>query len=132
MRVVLDTNVLIASFIARGVCTEVFERVVVEHDLFLSQHILDEFEVVMTDKLGFDQHRVERAVALLQRKGQVVEPTPLAAPVCRDPNDDPVLALALSADADCLVTGDDDLLTLNPFENIPVITPRHFLTFYPD
>ncbi len=129
MRVVLDTNVLIASFIARGVCTDVFERVVNEHELFLSPHILQEFKRVMAVKMGLSHDRVKRALALLRRKASVVEPAPLDTPVCRDPDDDPVLALARSAKADCLVTGDDDLLVLASFEDTPIISPRKFLTF---
>ena len=131
MRVILDTNVLIASFIARGICTDLFERVIAEHELVISPHILDEFERVMIDKLRMNPDRTERAAALLRRKGRIVEPEPLPSPVCRDPNDDPVLALALSSAAHCLVTGDEDVLILNPFQNIPIITPRQFLTFKP-
>jgi uncharacterized protein len=40
------------------------------------------------------------------------------------------LELALSGKADCIVTGDTDLLVLNPFENIPIITPKEFLDRY--
>jgi len=131
MRVVLDTNVLVAAFIARGVCSEVFERVIGDHELILSAHILNEFERVMRDKLGFDSTRVARAVALLRRVGRIVEPESLPKPICRDQNDDAVLALALSSDAACLVTGDDDLLVLKAIEGIPIISPRAFLTFNP-
>jgi putative PIN family toxin of toxin-antitoxin system len=131
MRVVLDTNVLVAAFIARGVCADVFERVIADHELVLSPHLLDEFERVMTAKLRFDQTRVERALALFRRVGRMVTPEPLEKPVCRDGDDDAVLALARSANAACLVTGDDDLLVLGRFERIPIISPRTFLTFEP-
>jgi len=47
--------------------------------------------------------------------------------LCRDPKDDIYLELALSGKADCIITGDKDLLVLNPFENIPIITPLEFL-----
>ncbi len=131
MRVVLDTNVLVAAFIARGVCTDIFERVIADHELVLSPYILDEFERVMSAKLGFDQTRVKRALALFRRVGRIVTPEPLAEPVCRDRDDDAVLALTQSSGADCLVTGDDDLLILRSFQRIPIISPRAFLTFHP-
>jgi len=131
MRVVLDTNVLVAAFIARGICSEVFERVVGDHELILSAHILNEFERVMIGNLKFDSTRVARAVALLRRIGQIVEPEPLPAPICRDEDDDAMLALALTSGATCLVTGDDDLLVLEALEGIPIISPRAFLTFNP-
>jgi putative PIN family toxin of toxin-antitoxin system len=131
MRVVLDTNVLVAAFVARGICTDVFERVIADHELVLSPYILDEFERVMTAKLGFDEIRVERASALFRRVGRIVTPEPLEEPVCCDGDDDAVLALARSSGTTCLVTGDDDLLILKSFEQIPIISPREFLTFEP-
>jgi predicted nucleic acid-binding protein len=47
--------------------------------------------------------------------------------ICRDPKDDMYLELALSGKADCIITNDDDLLVLRPFEKIPIITPKEFL-----
>jgi putative PIN family toxin of toxin-antitoxin system len=131
MRVVLDTNVLVAAFVARGVCGDVFERVIVDHELVLSPHIVSEFERVMTEKLRFDASRVERSIALLRRVARMVDPAPLAERICRDEDDDAVLALARSSGASCLVTGDDDLLILEIFEKVPIIRPRAFLTFAP-
>ena len=46
---------------------------------------------------------------------------------CRDPKDDMYLELALSGQADCIITNDADLLALHPFENIPIISPKEFL-----
>jgi putative PIN family toxin of toxin-antitoxin system len=46
---------------------------------------------------------------------------------CRDPKDDKFLELAVSGAAKCLVTGDEDLLALNPYRGIPIITPARFL-----
>ncbi len=47
--------------------------------------------------------------------------------VCRDPKDDKLLELAVSGNADFLVTSDKDLLVLNPFRGVEIITPREFL-----
>jgi len=47
--------------------------------------------------------------------------------VCRDLTDDHLLSLAIEADADCIVTGDKDLLVLNPFRGIPIVTPAEFI-----
>ncbi|MYF08683.1 MAG: putative toxin-antitoxin system toxin component, PIN family [Rhodospirillaceae bacterium] len=46
---------------------------------------------------------------------------------CRDPDDDKLLETALMGNADCLVTGDGDLLAMSPFHDIPVLTPAEFL-----
>lgn len=58
---------------------------------------------------------------------EVIDPPPLAQPVCRDKDDDAVLALALAAQADMIVSGDDDLLSINLFEGIPILSPAQAL-----
>lgn len=50
--------------------------------------------------------------------------------ICRDPDDDKFLSLAVAADVACIVSGDKDLLILNPYENIPILTPVQFLTYF--
>ena len=58
-----------------------------------------------------------------------VEPVVITVPVqaCRDPEDDKILELALNGRADYIVTGDDDLLVMNPFRGIAILTPAQFL-----
>jgi putative PIN family toxin of toxin-antitoxin system len=131
MRVVLDTNVLVAAFIARGACSEVFERVITEHQLIVSPWVLGELERVLVVKIALDSGRCGRALELVRQSGEIVEARSLGSPVCRDSDDDNVLALARDGHADCLVTGDDDLLVLESFEGIPIIPPRAFLTRTP-
>jgi predicted nucleic acid-binding protein len=46
---------------------------------------------------------------------------------CRDPDDDKFLETAINGEADCIVTGDRDLLALDPFEGVAIFTPRDFL-----
>jgi putative PIN family toxin of toxin-antitoxin system len=55
-------------------------------------------------------------------------PLPEIAPICRDPNDDHVIATALAVNADFIVTGDKDLLALTQYQSIRILTPRAFLT----
>lgn len=50
---------------------------------------------------------------------------------CRDPKDDKFLELALSGEADALITSDQDLLVLHPFRGLPILTPRQFLEAFP-
>ncbi len=58
----------------------------------------------------------------IQALAEIVVAPPLPLPVCRDPDDDAVLACALAAHADLIVSGDDDLLTLKEFQHIPIIS----------
>lgn len=65
----------------------------------------------------------ERSLAEVRRLAEVIDPPPLPQPVCRDPNDDQVLALALAAKVELIVSGDNDLLSLTRFEGIPILAP---------
>ncbi|OFZ70705.1 MAG: putative toxin-antitoxin system toxin component, PIN family [Betaproteobacteria bacterium RBG_16_58_11] len=60
---------------------------------------------------------------------EVVEAPPLPQPVCRDPDDDAVLAAAIAGQVDLIVSGDDDLLCLKQFQNIPILSPAEVLQF---
>jgi uncharacterized protein len=53
--------------------------------------------------------------------------SPLRVPVCRDPDDDVVLATAVAADAEAIITGDEDLLVLKTYTRVRILTPRQFL-----
>ena len=68
-----------------------------------------------------------QTLAEVRQLAEVIDPPPLAQPVCRDPDDDAVLALAIAAQADIVISGDDDLLCLGSFEGIPVLTPAQAL-----
>jgi putative PIN family toxin of toxin-antitoxin system len=124
--IVLDTNVLVAALVANGLCRELVHRTIRLRVLATSEPLLQELETTLRDK--FD---VTPAVAAFldqfRASIQVVEPSPLPAPVCRDPTDDVVLATAVAAAADAIVTGDQDLLVLGSYQDIRIIPPRSFL-----
>ncbi len=126
MRVVLDTNVLLAAFISRGLCHDLLEHCVREHELVLSEFLLGEFRRKLTGKFRVPDERVGRAETLLRSEAEIVEPVPLPGPVCRDPDDDWVLATAVTGACRCIVTGDKDLLTVGGYEGIRILGPRAF------
>ena len=126
MRVVLDTNVIVAALATRGACAELFTRVLAMHSYAVDENLLDEVERILRVKFRVPAPRVVDALALLRGTAQVLTPEPLATSVCRDPDDDRILALARSFEADLLVTGDDDLLVLHPWETIAIVRPREF------
>ena len=126
MRIVLDTNVLIAAFIARGVCNELLEHCSQTHDLITSQFILDEFREKLTGRFKFTAEESSAAINLLLTKIQVVEPVKLNSPVSRDEDDDNIIATAVAGHCDCIITGDNDLLVLREFDGIAIIKPAEF------
>jgi uncharacterized protein len=63
----------------------------------------------------------EQMLEELRQLAEIIDPPPLSSPVCRDPDDDAVLALAVAARADLIVSGDADLLSLGSHAQIPII-----------
>ena len=126
MRVVLDANVLVAAFAARGLCEAVYETCLAEHEIALSEHLLREVRRALRGKLKVSVERADEVVAFIRENSRVVKPANVETHACRDPQDLPVLGTLLAAGADCLVTGDQDLLTLKSFRSIPILSPRAF------
>jgi uncharacterized protein len=133
VRAVVDTNVLVAALLWRGP-----PHALLQHarsgalTLLSSPALLAELaEVLERSKFDAILERTatsrEHELAQLRRLAEVIEPPALPAPVCRDPDDDEVLALAVAARAELIVSGDNDLLVLQSFEGIPIVTPAQAL-----
>jgi putative PIN family toxin of toxin-antitoxin system len=129
VRLVLDTNVLIAAFVARGVCHELLEHCQREHALVTSDLILAEFEAKLLQKFKVPPLDAREARELLASSMHPIAPEPLDAAVCRDPDDDWVLVTAVTGRCACLVTGDKDLLVLRRFQAIVVLAPSEFWAY---
>lgn len=126
MRLLLDTNVLIAAFIARGVCHELLAHCVYNHEPVTSRALLDELQRELIAKFDFTERDARDAARLLASRFTVVLPAALEHPVSRDPDDDLVLATAVGGNCECVVTGDKDLLVLQRYRNIPILSPADF------
>jgi putative PIN family toxin of toxin-antitoxin system len=129
MRLVLDANVLIAAFVARGTCAELLEYCVREHEPVTSEAILEEARRNLVDKIRVTAAQADQTVRLLRTRLEVVEPAALEHPVCRDPDDDVVLGTAVAGRCEAIVTGDKDLLDLVEHGAIRMVSPRAFWSF---
>ena len=128
MRLVLDTNTVVSALLWRGTPHDLVNTARARPiALFTSPILLAELEDVLTRK------KMAKAVAasgispdqLMQRYRRlvtVIHPAPIPPTVLTDPDDDHVLACALAAKADLIVSGDRDLLTLKSFREIPIMT----------
>lgn len=126
MRVVLDTNVIIAAFAARGLCAEVFEICLSDHTVVLSEHILSEIHEKLIKKVRLPQNTVQNVIDYLRDTAEVVEPEPVDESVCRDKDDVKIIGTALKGKARFILTGDDDLLVIKSYKGVKIITPREF------
>jgi putative PIN family toxin of toxin-antitoxin system len=133
VRAVLDTIVLVSALFWHGPPHELLDRVR-RGDLRLisSPALMDElarvvarpkFAAILTASRS-DRHR---AVAEIGDLAEVIEPTALPERICRDPDDDAILALAVAANVDLIVSGDQDLLLLGNFRGIAIVQPAEVL-----
>jgi putative PIN family toxin of toxin-antitoxin system len=133
VRAVIDTNVLISAHLWRGAPHALFARVRDgDVTLILSPALLAEFaQVIGRTKFQTILRRAGRPrtqiLAELLQLAEMIDPPPLAAPVCRDADDDKLLALARAAKADIIISGDQDLLALGSFDNIRILNPAEAL-----
>ena len=80
----------------------------------------------MMTKFGYAPDLASEVVDLLRSRMTVVSPLKLSRLVCRDPDDDNILATAISGNCDCIITGDNDLLVLKKYEGIDIFSPKDF------
>lgn len=133
MKVVVDTNILISAIIkpdgAVGPVLILLRdgRYTILH----AQSLLNELVDVLNrprirHKYRLTDEDIGTVIALILLRGEAVHPQ-REVTVCRDPRDDKFLEAAIAGNADTIVSGDSDVLSLNPFEGIPIISPRDFL-----
>jgi len=130
MRVVIDTNVLIGAFLFRNSKSRrAYDFALERGKVLLSFPTFDELTDVLYrekfDKYITDEERSQ----LIEEYINIAELTLIDTTItdCRDPKDHKFLELAVSGKADYIVTGDKDLLVLNPYRSILILTPEDFL-----
>jgi putative PIN family toxin of toxin-antitoxin system len=130
VRVVFDTNVVLsASFRADSTASRALRLAIVEHEVVISPQLWLEMEQVLLrpkfDRIVLLEERQE-FLRLLLSQAIVVRPINRHH-ICRDPKDDMIIDAAVAGQAAAIVTGDKDVLALNPFQGIAVLTPADFL-----
>lgn len=124
MKVFLDTNVLASSIATRGLCSELLESIIHDHELLTCQPVLLELERVLADKLRLPDPVVAGFLGLLKAEGRLVESRNNPAIPIRDADDIPILACAIAGEADVFVTGDKELLDLGRIGKLAIVSPR--------
>lgn len=127
MKVFLDTNVLVSAVISRGLCRDLLRTVLEQHDVVVSQLVLDEFARVLRDKFDAPQPSLEKALTLLDDVEVTTNPNVALEAGALEANDAAILAAAIEAGADVFVTGDHALLAAAEDISIRVVSPRTFM-----
>jgi putative PIN family toxin of toxin-antitoxin system len=129
-RFVFDTNVVVSALLMKkSVARDALDKARTAGDILLSIDVIEELHDVLS-RPAFDRYVDEedrlKFLSLLVKEATLVE---IAENIkeCRDPKDDKFLELAVNGNATLIVSGDKDLQVLNPFRNIPILSPREFL-----
>jgi uncharacterized protein len=134
-KAVFDSAILVSAFLNRGGLSAELLR----HarggvfDLYLAEEIFEEATRVLLEydrirrRYRYSDQDVMEFFQALRAAAHLVTALPRLSGVSRDPNDDMVLACAVNAGVDYLVTRDDDLLTLETYKKITIVTPEHFM-----
>jgi len=132
-RLVVDTNVVVSALLWKGKPGQLLGKAESgEVRLYTSRTLLDELldtleRPKLTKRVGLTGLDVTEMIASYRRVATVKRPKSLDQAFSRDPDDDHVIACALAARADFLVTGDDDLLSLETVEALRIVSPAELL-----
>ena len=129
-RVVFDTNIIVSALMfPKSLPRKVIDQVDSLGTILVSYDTMLELNEVLTRKKFeryFSQEQRLNFIAKFFEKAEMVEILELVE-ICRDPKDDKFLELAVNGRANYLITGDQDLLVLNPFQETLIITVSQFL-----
>jgi uncharacterized protein len=129
MNIFIDTNVLIAAFVSRGQCAELLEHCMGRHRVFTSHFVLGELSEKLRKKFKYPQDEIDEAQRIVLSGATITEEAALSGISCRDVDDVHIIAAAIAANADCIISGDDDLRVLKKVHGIPIIKPGDFWKF---
>ena len=133
MRAIIDTNILVSALFWRGAPHRLLEHVRNGILTLIGSPVLlaELAEVIGREKFDDILMRTntsrERSLDEVRRLTEMIDAPPLPQPICRDPDDDAVLAVAIAANVDFIVSGDHDLLVLKRYRHIPIVTPAEAL-----
>ena len=132
MRIVLDTNVFMSGIFWAGPPEKILNAWQAQQlDLVVSSDIIDEYlRIAKALSKKYPGVDISPFIDMVVIHGKMIAPIPLSAAVCRDPNDDMFIALALSSNTKIIVSGDKDLLDIDGYAGIEVMKPNKFVEKY--
>ncbi|MDD5258362.1 MAG: putative toxin-antitoxin system toxin component, PIN family [bacterium] len=126
MKILFDTNVLIAAFLSNGNCYDIVQSAVNTHEVFYTQYILKEFHHNFRTKFKFTASIIKDMTVFIEKHFQEGVAGKNIPDCCRDKDDNHILADADANGIDVIITGDKDLLVLKQYKSIKIISPKEY------
>jgi putative PIN family toxin of toxin-antitoxin system len=128
MRVVIDTNIIVSAYLGGILETVIVRWKAGRFTLIVSDEIADEYHNVLTrPKFKIERAEIDDFFSLLLSRAEFVEPVEGVDAIKSDVSDNKFLEAAIAGQVDFIVSGDNHLLDLGMFREIPIITPRQFM-----
>jgi putative PIN family toxin of toxin-antitoxin system len=126
MRVLLDTNVIVSAVTTRGLCADVFRAVLVEHKLVICPQVLHEVRYILGKKFSLPEALISEYLELFDQDVIVSEGGDPAAIPLKDTDDARIVAAAVNAGVQVLVTGDREIQDIKRLGRMAIMSPREF------
>ena len=133
LRVVLDSVVAVSAFLTKGLTADLVSQCQENVNLYTAEEILQEIRYVLLEKphirnrYTYSSNTVETFINYLRDISMVVTQLPKIRVIERDPKDDMIIACAVAASANYIISRDRDLLDLGNYQQIQIITPKEFM-----
>ena len=124
MKLVLDSNVIIAAFATRGLCSSLFEYCLESREIILSEPILVEVTRNLRKKIKLPKNIVTQIESFLKGVATIIEPADVDSAICKDKGDLAILGTADAGSAKYIVSGDKEFLLLKKYSGVAIIDPR--------
>ena len=129
MKLVVDANLFISAFYWGGIPQLIIDRIIEGIDeLYITNEILNEIAGVMSrPKFNTGPDTIDRYIKAIEKTGKKIFITGEITGVCRDKDDNGKIECGIKCMADFIVTGDEDLLVLENYQGIKIISPREYM-----
>ena len=128
MKLVFDTNIYISAFVITGSLAEkaILKVIRENYRLFISKEIVDEVLSVLSKKFDYNKEILSRTAIFLSEIAELIK-THDKVYILKDESDNRIIECAVSAEADIIVSGDKEILSLKEYKGIKIMTLREFL-----
>ena len=126
MKIFFDANVIISGFVSQGYSFDVIKDAVNKHEVYSTEYLLKETQKNLSTKFPLSHEAINSIINTVKKQFIEGKTANSVEKISRDPEDDQVLADAVTNEIDIIITGDKDLLVLKTYKGIRIIHPNKY------